>query len=118
MGVNSKSRYRHGSELNVHCICWSRVSYQIHVQFPIICSLQYSININTVEVDPHSDLLHIYIVKPKNIVETMSNVGSTTLFNHCSLFWNETFKLTKRLSLCIYQFTMGLKLVILHIGVK
>ncbi len=36
------------------------------VQFPIICSFQYSININTVEVDPHSDLLHICIVKPKN----------------------------------------------------
>ncbi len=32
----------------------------------IICSLQYSININTVAVDPHSDLLHICIVKPKN----------------------------------------------------
>ena len=37
-----------------------------YVQFPVICSLQYSININTVEVDPHSDLLHICIVKPKN----------------------------------------------------
>ena len=38
-----------------------------YVQFPFICSLQYSININTVEVDPpHSDLLHICIVKPKN----------------------------------------------------
>ena len=36
------------------------------MQFPIICSLQYSININTVGVDPHPDLLHIYIVKPKN----------------------------------------------------
>ncbi len=39
------------------------------VQFPVICSLQYSININIVEVDPHSDLLHICIVKPKNIEE-------------------------------------------------
>ena len=38
-----------------------------YVQFPIICSLQHSININTVEVDPHSDLLHICIVKPKNM---------------------------------------------------
>ena len=37
-----------------------------YVQFPIICSLQYSININTVEVDPHSDLLHICILKCKN----------------------------------------------------
>ncbi len=38
-----------------------------YMQIPFICSLQYSININTVEVDPHSDLLHICIVKPKNI---------------------------------------------------
>ena len=38
-----------------------------YVQFPIICSLQYSIDINTVEVDPHSDLLHIGIVKSKNM---------------------------------------------------
>ncbi len=37
-----------------------------YVQFPVICSLQYSVNINTVEVDPHSDLPHICIVKPKN----------------------------------------------------
>ncbi len=37
-----------------------------YAQSSIICSLQYSININTVEVDPHSDLLHICIVKPKN----------------------------------------------------
>ncbi len=36
------------------------------IKFLIICSLQYSININTVEVDPNSDLLHICIVKPKN----------------------------------------------------
>ncbi len=34
-----------------------------YVRFLIICSLQYSININTVEIDPHSDLLHICIVK-------------------------------------------------------
>ena len=25
-GVNSKSKHRHGSELNVHCMCWPRVS--------------------------------------------------------------------------------------------
>ena len=25
-GVNSKSRHRHGSELDVHCMCWPRVS--------------------------------------------------------------------------------------------
>ena len=52
-----------GSELNVHCMCWPRVCSK-YVQFPIICSLQYSININT--VDPNSDLLHTCIVKPKN----------------------------------------------------
>ncbi len=47
-------------------VCVDLVFRSKYVQFPIICSLQYSININTVEVDPHSDLLHIYIVKPKN----------------------------------------------------
>ena len=36
------------------------------VQFGIICSLQYNININTVEVDPHSDSLQNGIVKPNN----------------------------------------------------
>ncbi len=42
-------------------------SKYVYVQFPIICSFQYSINfLNTVEVDTHSDLLHICIVKPKN----------------------------------------------------
>ena len=47
-------------------VCVGLVFRSKYVQFPIICSLQYSLNINTVEVDPHSDLLHIYIVKPKN----------------------------------------------------
>ncbi len=49
-------------------VCAGLVFCSKYVQFPIICSLQYSININTVEVDPHSDLLHIYIVKPKNFL--------------------------------------------------
>ena len=49
-------------------VCVSLVFRSKYVQFPIICSLQYSININTVEVDPHSDLLHICIVKPKYMV--------------------------------------------------
>ena len=44
-----------------------------YVQFPIICSLQYSININTVEVDTHSELLHICIVKPKNTAVSMDH---------------------------------------------
>ena len=46
-------------------LCVGPVSRSKYVQFPIICSLQYSININTVEVHPHSDLLHICIVKLK-----------------------------------------------------
>ena len=48
-------------------VCVGLVFRSKYVQFPIICSLQYSININTIEVDPHSDLLHISIMKPKNI---------------------------------------------------
>ncbi len=47
-------------------VCVGLVFCSKYVQFPIICSLQYSINFNTVEVDPHSDLLHICTVKPKN----------------------------------------------------
>ena len=46
--------------------CVDLVFFNKYVQFPIICSLQYSININTIEVEPHSDLLHICTVKPKN----------------------------------------------------
>ena len=37
-----------------------------YVQFRVICSLQYSIKINTIKVDPHSDWLQNGIVKPKN----------------------------------------------------
>ena len=49
-------------------VCVSLVFRSKYVQLTIICYLQYSISINTVEVDPHSDLLHIgiAIVKPKN----------------------------------------------------
>ena len=47
-------------------VCVGLVFRGKYVQFPIICSVQYSINTNTVEVDPHSDLLHICMVKPKN----------------------------------------------------
>ena len=47
-------------------VCVGLVFRSKYVQFPIICSLLYSININTVEIDPQSDLLHICIVKPKN----------------------------------------------------
>ncbi len=57
-------------------VCVGLVFHSKYVQFPIICSLQYSININTVEVDPYSDLLHICIVKPKNWVR----IGSIGYF--------------------------------------
>ena len=53
-------------------VCVGLVFRSKYVQFPIICSLQYSININTVGVDPHSDLLHSCIVKPKNSPSTMA----------------------------------------------
>ena len=53
-------------------LCVGLVFRSKHVQFPIICSLQYSINVNAVEVDPHSNLLYICIVKPKNIVQHCS----------------------------------------------
>ncbi len=43
-------------------VCVGLVFRSKYVQFSIICSLQYSKNINTVEVDPHSDLPHICIV--------------------------------------------------------
>ncbi len=53
-------------------VCVGFVFRSKYAQSSIICSLQYSININTVEVDPHSDLLYICIVKPKNIISTLS----------------------------------------------
>ena len=37
-----------------------------NVQFHIVCSLQYSVNINTVEPESHPDLLYNDLVKPKN----------------------------------------------------
>ena len=42
-----------------------------NIQFHIICSFYYSININSTEVDPHSNSLHNGIVKLKNIVNMM-----------------------------------------------
>ena len=36
------------------------------VEFRIICSLQLSVNINTIEADPHSDSQNNGILKPKN----------------------------------------------------
>ena len=37
-----------------------------YMEFRIIFSLQYSISINTFEIDPPSDSLHYALVKPKN----------------------------------------------------
>ena len=42
-----------------------------NIQFHLICSFYYSISINSIEVDPHSNSLHNDIVKPKNIVNMM-----------------------------------------------
>ncbi len=56
-------------------VCVGRVFRSKYVQFPIFCSVQYSININTAEVYPNSDILHIYIVKPEK-----SRVGSIPEF--------------------------------------
>ena len=58
-------------------VCIGFVFRSKYVQFPIICPLQYSKNINTVEVDPHSDLLYICIVKPKNTDMSGINVHGT-----------------------------------------
>ena len=42
-------------------VCVGLVFRSKYVQFPIICFLQYSININTVKVDPHSELYCIFV---------------------------------------------------------
>ena len=47
-------------------VCVGFVFGSKYMQFRIICSLQYTININTVDVDPHSHTQQINIVKPKN----------------------------------------------------
>ena len=64
--VNLKSRYGHRSELNVHCMC-DHVFGSNQVKFRIICPNLYSINLNTIDVDPHSDSLLNGKVKTKNI---------------------------------------------------
>ena len=60
-------------------VCVGLVFRSKYVQVPIICSLQYRIYINTVGVDPHSDLLHICIVKPKN-TRSLTFVGTLDIF--------------------------------------
>jgi hypothetical protein len=52
------------SRLFVLCICL--VFGGKYMEFRIIFLLQYSININTFEVDPPSDSLYNAVVKPKN----------------------------------------------------
>ena len=50
-------------------VCVGLVFGSKNMRFHIICSFYYSISINTIEVDPHSnkfDSLHNGIVKPKN----------------------------------------------------
>jgi methyl coenzyme M reductase subunit C len=48
-------------------LCISLVFGGKYMEFRIIFSLQYSISINTFEVDPPSDSLHNAVVKPKNM---------------------------------------------------
>ena len=52
-------------------VCVGLKFFSKYVQLRTICSLQYSININTVQVDPHSNLLqngigfvlhHVFII--------------------------------------------------------
>ena len=67
VGVNFKLRNSHRSELNVLCMhCFMFLSN--YVQFRVICSFQYSININMIKADPHSCRMTAKngIVKPKN----------------------------------------------------
>jgi hypothetical protein len=49
-------------------LCISLVFGGKYVEFRIIFSLQYSMSINTFEVDPPSDSLHSAVVKPKNFI--------------------------------------------------
>jgi hypothetical protein len=49
------------------------------MEFRIIFSLQYSISINTFEVDPPSDSLHDAEVKPKN-----KYVNSSAIYENLS----------------------------------
>ncbi len=51
--------------------CVGLVFRSKYLQFSTICSLQYSININTVELDPHSDLLHAYLHSETQVAESV-----------------------------------------------
>ena len=56
-------------------VCVGLVFGNKYVQFCIICSLQYSINLNTVEVDLHLDSMQNKIMKPKNLPNTNIKVS-------------------------------------------
>ncbi len=54
-------------------IFWPRVFVANMCNFLSFALSTTSININTVEVDSHSDLLHISIMKPKNKLRTLKS---------------------------------------------
>ena len=64
-GVNSKSMHCHQTE-KIFAVCVDLVFGSKCVQFREICLLQCSTIINTIWVDPHSELLKKVPVKPKN----------------------------------------------------
>jgi hypothetical protein len=74
-------------------LCISLVFGGKYMEFRIIFSLQYSISINTFEVDPPSDSLHNAVVKPKNRasflwlrdVSLMSTYTKTRLYSQSHL---------------------------------
>jgi hypothetical protein len=67
-GVNSKTKHSYQSDWvsRLFVLCISLVFGGKYMEFRIIFSLQYSISIDTFEVDPPSDSLHNAVVKPKN----------------------------------------------------
>ena len=65
-----------------------------YVKFREICSLQYSIIINTFWVDPHSDLLKNAPVKPKNCYYTWSlDVSFISIDSHGDTIQSRTLLL-------------------------
>jgi hypothetical protein len=82
ISINSILGFRHksdgGSTLKQNTVirvsrllvlCITLVFGDKYMEFRIIFSLQYSMSINTFEVDPPSDSLHNAVVKPKNILD-------------------------------------------------
>jgi hypothetical protein len=72
LGFHMTSQKWQGSTLKQNTVsqlfvlCISLVFGGKYMEFCTIFSLQYSISINTFEVDPPSDSLHNVVVKPKN----------------------------------------------------